>query len=250
MSLRTVTERESKSARLVEELEEQLNSSFDSHQLAHNRFSTIQTESVSARKEMERELEEQRTKTSTLEVIAPNIPSFFRSRTDFRQQQLVILKRQSMASNSSNNNSESLWPEAIVLNRSGSPRLPPAPNVLPTPPPSIPLPRLPGSSDPITATPSMPNGLERARSPLQRATSPGLGPSPPGSQHASKDVDPALSQLVEEQEARIRTIEKHLFAEKQLTATLEEALVDLETTSNRTKAEMDGWRKRLSLIHI
>lgn len=53
-----------------------------------------------------------------------------------------------------------------------------------------------------------------------------------------------MSQLIEEQEARIRTIEKHLFAEKQLTATLEEALVDLETSANRTKAEMENWRKK------
>ena len=64
-----------------------------------------------------------------------------------------------------------------------------------------------------------------------------------------------MVQLLEEQEARIRTIEKHLFAEKQLTATLEEALVDLETSANRTKSEMDSWRKKcttleLSLIHI
>jgi len=53
-----------------------------------------------------------------------------------------------------------------------------------------------------------------------------------------------MIQLLEEQEARIRTIEKHLFAEKQLTATLEEALVDLETSANRTKSEMDSWRKK------
>ena len=57
-----------------------------------------------------------------------------------------------------------------------------------------------------------------------------------------------MSQLVEEQETRIRTIEKHLFAEKQLTATLEEALVDLETTSNRTRSEMESWRKRCTSL--
>lgn len=68
--------------------------------------------------------------------------------------------------------------------------------------------------------------------------------SPPGSRHASKDVGPGMSQQLEEQESRIRTIEKHLFAEKQLTATLEEALVDLETSANRTKGEMEGWRKK------
>jgi chromosome segregation ATPase len=53
-----------------------------------------------------------------------------------------------------------------------------------------------------------------------------------------------MTQMIEEQEARIRTIEKHLFAEKQLTATLEEALVDLETSANRTKTDMDGWKRK------
>lgn len=43
---------------------------------------------------------------------------------------------------------------------------------------------------------------------------------------------------------RIRTIEKHLYAEKQLTATLEEALVDLESQGNKVKMEMEGWKKK------
>ena len=51
-------------------------------------------------------------------------------------------------------------------------------------------------------------------------------------------------QLIEDQEARIRTIEKHLNAEKQLTATLEEALVDLETQSNKVRADLDSWKKK------
>lgn len=57
-----------------------------------------------------------------------------------------------------------------------------------------------------------------------------------------------LTSVVEEQEARIRTIEKHLFAEKQLTATLEEALVDIETAQNRTRSEMDAWRKKCTSL--
>lgn len=57
-----------------------------------------------------------------------------------------------------------------------------------------------------------------------------------------------MSQQLEEQEARIRTIEKHLFAEKQLTATLEEALVDLETSANRTKSEMESWRRKCAQL--
>ena len=72
--------------------------------------------------------------------------------------------------------------------------------------------------------------------------------SPPGSRHASRDVSTSAQQQIEETEARIRTIEKHLFAEKQLTATLEEALVDLETSANRTKAEMEQWRKKATSL--
>ena len=92
---------------------------------------------------------------------------------------------------------------------------------LPSPPPAIPLPPLPPNSPPPTQV---------------------NAPSPPASRHQSKDI--AHAQLVEDQEARIRTIEKHLFAEKQLTATLEEALVDLETSANRTKTDMDGWKRK------
>lgn len=39
-------------------------------------------------------------------------------------------------------------------------------------------------------------------------------------------------------------MEKHLFAEKQLTATLEEALVDLESQANETKRDMEIWKKK------
>lgn len=66
--------------------------------------------------------------------------------------------------------------------------------------------------------------------------------SPPASRHASKEL--VSAQLVEDQEARIRTIEKHLHAEKQLTATLEEALMDLETQTNKVKTDMETWKKK------
>lgn len=91
---------------------------------------------------------------------------------------------------------------------------------LPSPPPAIPLPPLPPGSPPPQTN----------------------APSPPTSRHQSKDI--AHAQLVEDQEARIRTIEKHLFAEKQLTATLEDALTDLESSSSKTKAEMETFRKK------
>ena len=96
---------------------------------------------------------------------------------------------------------------------------------LPSPPPAIPLPPLPTTGNP---TNSPPNTGYAARD-TQAA-------------YGSRDVQAA--QLAEEQEARIRTIEKHLYAEKQLTATLEDALVDLETSNNKFKADMEAWKKK------
>jgi kinesin family protein 4/21/27 len=93
---------------------------------------------------------------------------------------------------------------------------------LPSPPPAIPLPPLPS----IASTTSANAG----------------GISPPSSRHTSKEL--VNAQLVEDQEARIRTIEKHLYAEKQLTATLEEALGDLEAQSNKIKTDMEAWKKK------
>ncbi|KAJ5946812.1 hypothetical protein N7454_003651 [Penicillium verhagenii] len=90
---------------------------------------------------------------------------------------------------------------------------------LPSPPPAIPLPPLPTIA----------------------AGSNGSA-SPPSSRHASKEL--VNAQLVEEQEARIRTIEKHLYAEKQLTATLEEALGDLEAQSSKVKTDCEAWKKK------
>ncbi|MCJ1391359.1 hypothetical protein MMC18_004222 [Xylographa bjoerkii] len=95
---------------------------------------------------------------------------------------------------------------------------------LPSPPPAIPLPPLPTS---------LPNIAEATSAP--RA-------SPPPSNHVGKDS--VSAQLAEDQEARISTIQKHLFAEKQLTATLEEALVDLETQGNKVKADVEAWKKK------
>lgn len=88
---------------------------------------------------------------------------------------------------------------------------------LPSPPPAIPLPPLPAQAT---------------------ANNANNGPAPVNA-HEYVSV-----QYAEDQEARIRTIEKHLFAEKQLTATLEEALVDLEHSGNKTKGDLDTWKKK------
>lgn len=239
-------EKEKKSSRLVDELEEQLNSNYDSHHQSMNKRSSPS--------ELERELESQKAKNQALEVsFTPTARERCRV-ANTSQKQLEVLHRQSAQSNGSGNlNRESLSPDpaTAALGRNGSGasqgRKSNGTTALPTPPPSIPLPPLPNS--PVSGTPQIPNGIDgRANSPPLRRTSPIPSTSPPGSRHTSNEVPPGTSQQLEEQETRIRTIEKHLYAEKQLTATLEEALVDLETSANRTKVEMETWRKKCTSL--
>lgn len=102
---------------------------------------------------------------------------------------------------------------------------------LPSPPPVIPLPPLPGNAGTAQI------GLAPSSSPVPHTPT-------QGSLSSRNSKDTAATQIQEDQEARIRTIEKHLFAEKQLTSTLEEALTDLERQSNKVKADCDAWRRR------
>lgn len=219
--LEKVSEREQKSARLVEELEEQLNQNWDQHEAANNRLSALQTErsrelqdAIVHGESMSKEVEDSRIRIALLEVSRLSSRSIII--TYKLQSQLVDAKR--------NSNRVSIDPRED-LQRSNSnnsnARKSTAHTSLPSPPPAIPLPPLPPGSPP----PHQVNA-----------------PSPPTSRHQSKDI--AHAQLVEDQEARIRTIEKHLFAEKQLTATLEDALTDLEASSSKTKSESEQYRKK------
>ncbi|THX57216.1 hypothetical protein D6D06_03859 [Aureobasidium pullulans] len=263
-------ENERKSAALVQELEDQLNSTYDLHQDTSNRLSAIQSErhtqleeATSAKNEMKKELEDARLKVSLLES------------------QLAELQRRSMASTSRdslNYARESLSPEAAafalartssqtsLMNRpkSSATVATNATSGLPSPPPAIPLPPIPtpglnGLSPFLSQSSSIPMGLgidARTSSPAPTTTftasSPpgtphhGSFPQPPSTAPSTMQPDPGYAQMIEEQESRIRTIEKHLFAEKQLTATLEEALVDLETSQNKTRQDLESWRKKCS----
>lgn len=217
--LERVSDKERKSSRLVQELEDQLNQNWDQHEAANNRLSALQTErsrelqdTVVYREQLEKDLEESRAKINLLEVCISRATS---NKANDAQSQVADAKRNSgrvsmdpredlQRSNSNNSTARK------SLNMS-----------LPSPPPAIPLPPLPPNSPPPTQM---------------------NAPSPPASRHQSKDI--AHAQLVEDQEARIRTIEKHLFAEKQLTATLEDALTDLESSSQKTKSDLDQYRKK------
>jgi chromosome segregation ATPase len=213
-----ITAEQKKSARLVDELEEQIANSFDLH---NNRLSSMQNERQQALVEanarietMEKEIDSHRTHITQLEVTTP--PSSPPPNPNARQSQIKHTSTQVDSAQTTNgrDRSPSL---SSNLRKSASAAS------LPSPPPAIPLPPLP----------NMPNIA---------GVSGNGSTSPPGSRHTSKEL--VTTQLIEDQEARIRTIEKHLNAEKQLTATLEEALVDLETQSNKVKSDMEGWKKK------
>jgi len=198
--------RNKKNSRLIEELEDQLQNNFDQAQVATNRLSTLQSErnakldeANSARLRLQTELESIKEEYASLQVCSPVA----------QQSQLIANPLQARY-------------DGVVSegphrsNSNGHLKKSPSVASLPSPPPAIPLPPLPGnSSGAVSPTPGRP---------------------------ASKDI--GHSQIQEDQEARIRLIEKHLMAEKQLTATLEEALTDLERQQNKIKADCDAWRRR------
>lgn len=181
-----------KHSRLVEELEDQLQTNYDQAQITSNRLSTLQSERqqefeqiAAARIKAQADLEQLREEHAALQA---------------RLEQNEGVQR----SNSMNSQ----------VRRSASH------TSLPSPPPAIPLPPLPGGG----------------------SISPPPGASPTTGRPQSNDL--AMAQIREDQDARIRTIERHLNAEKQLTSTLEEALTDLERQSNKVKADCEAWRKR------
>ncbi|KAI9650774.1 hypothetical protein NHQ30_000804 [Ciborinia camelliae] len=203
-----------KNSRLVEELEDQLASNFDEHQAANNRLSTLQTERNAQLDEAN--INALRAQTE-LDAMKEDYAAL--------QAKLDEVLQSDPNNKRSNSINSRLHKSASVTS-------------LPSPPPAIPLPPLPGTAGTAQAGPAPP-------------TSP-VPPTPTqGSFNSrnSKDMA-AAAQIQEDQEARIRTIEKHLFAEKQLTSTLEEALTDLERQSNKVKADCDAWRRRANELEV
>ncbi|KAL9613690.1 MAG: hypothetical protein Q9167_001767 [Letrouitia subvulpina] len=197
--LSRIKEEKETASRIVNELEDQLMQSYDQHKVTSSRLSVLNAnrdqalnEALAAKTKLEEDLESYRRQLDQAE-------GQLRGSTG----QQPYERSNSLTSN---------------LRKSGSA------TSLPSPPPAIPLPPLPGQ---VAA-----NTPAAANSSNSTATS-------PVSAHEFVSV-----QYAEDQEARIRTIEKHLFAEKQLTATLEEALVDLEHQGNKTKGDLEAWKKK------
>lgn len=197
-----------KNSRLVDELEEQLQSNFDQVQMTNNRLSTLHErnaqleDALAAKTQLQHELDALREQHAALQVRVG------REAFGFTFSDQAQAKKNSMTNGETIGRSDSLNGQVVRKNASIS--------SLPSPPPAIPLPPLPSNTS-GTASPT------------------------PGMRPPSKDM---MYQIQEDQEARIRQIEKHLSAEKQLTSTLEEALTDLERQSNKVKTDCDAWRRR------
>lgn len=208
-----------KNSRLVEELEDQLQTNFDQTQMTNNRLSTLQTErnaqldeANAARSKLQSELDTIKEEYASLQVCAIRVPW-----VDFPRDTNADAQKAKFESSNSVDGPQRTNSMNSHLRKSASVAS------LPSPPPAIPLPPLPSTS---------------SGAPASVSGQPGSPTGRPG----SKDI--AISQIQEDQEARIRTIEKHLHAEKQLTQTLEEALTDLEHQQNKIKADCDAWRRR------
>lgn len=98
---------------------------------------------------------------------------------------------------------------------------------LPSPPPAIPLPPLPAKAVASPTASSFPQNTHAAAA----------------SDKLQKDLE-ALSSVLSDRDNHMRQMEKHLIAEKQLTQTLEEALADLEAGQKRSKADVEGWKRK------
>jgi kinesin family protein 4/21/27 len=209
-------EKEGRARRLVDDLEGQLHSTFETSQAATSRLSLMQTtrdselqEARAAHHKAQEEIVALNGRVEQLEV-SDQIVQWRSNSQQPQSQRSSTMLHPSPTPDSQPNGSERTASMSSIR-KSGSVQS------LPSPPPAIPLPPLPG-----LASPNPSNSSHRPTSPAKDAS----------------------LQRIEEQEARIKTIEKHLFAEKQLTATLEEALVDLETQGNKVKNEVEAWKKK------
>ncbi|RMZ77447.1 hypothetical protein DV738_g4437, partial [Chaetothyriales sp. CBS 135597] len=242
----SLKEEHTKKATLIDELEDQLQNSFDQH---NNRISVITATGNQALMEaqqrialLEREVVDRRRSYQESDGGG--------SRTNTMKSTQRPQSPLSDANHRSNSLSSNLRKSASIAS-------------IPSPPPAIPLPPIPTIPGISTTAPNSAGPGQASSPPQSRHTSKEVAgaaltasasattspyPASPVSQSFARDTNATAlrrqSALIEEQESRLRTVEKHLYAEKQLTATLEEALVDLETQSNKLRADADVWKKK------
>ncbi|KAI5815325.1 hypothetical protein BZA77DRAFT_355437 [Pyronema omphalodes] len=210
--LQKLMEKEKKHTNLINSLEQELTFAFDQGQEATNNLAALTKDYeavVAEREELTASAEEKAAESQKIiEGLQEEIAKL-KAKLAEVEQELQNLGARAQRSNSTSSNSNS-----NNVRKSNSSVV-----TLPSPPPAIPLPPLPASSSPP----------------------PGAGPT----RRPSKDY---VSAHMEDQEARIKTLEKQLQAEKALTATLEEALTDCEKTMKRLTSDRDSFQQKASLV--
>ena len=237
---------------MIEELEQQLQSSFDQH---NKRVSSLQAQGSQALNEAQTRITRLEKEVDVRKSLVESEAAASRSNTmkSTHRPHSPMTDGNGQRSNSMTSN---LRKSASIAS-------------LPSPPPSMPLPPLPAIPagvivGNVTSNPSPPNSRHTSKEIIPNpqmlsATSPQTQqapaspsfPTPPPSNTTSTATQDRNSHqlarssaLLEETESKLRTVEKHLHAEKQLTATLEEALVDLETQGNKLRADAEAWKKK------
>ena len=206
-----------RAANLVEELEEQLSSSYDQQQANTSRLSLLNsthtsqqhavTEANATVTTLEKQLESSQSQVEQLQVNLRHI--------NLSREPLTAVQTQLRESAQIDRLSSS----ALNLRKSASV------TSLPSPPPAIPLPPLPAGAITSPTSATFPSSIQQP-------------------QQSDTTAISQLNQTLSDRDAHIKQMEKHLFAEKQLTATLEEALVDLENQGKRTKQDMESYKKK------
>jgi chromosome segregation ATPase len=220
--------------KMIEDLEQQLQTSYDQH---NNRVSLLQAQSSQALVEAQQRIA---LLEKDIDIRRSVVDSDAASRSNTIRSQHRPHSPVSDGQTRSNSMTSNLRKSASIVS-------------LPTPPPAIPLPPIP--SMPAVSV-SLPTSVNQPSPPASRHTSKELPLHNPHSTHSAslaisaarhsailEEKEARIRQL-EEQEARLRKTEKHLHAEKQLTTTLEEALVDSETKSNKWRVEAESWKQK------
>lgn len=202
LELQKTIAKEQGHSKLLEELEQQLTYTFDESQETANRLKELTSEHESLRTTSD-------ASAQTIATLESEIAALKTRVTELELELSTVGARAQSRSNSTSSTNAALRKSSSSVS-------------LPSPPPAIPLPPLPGA---LPATPA--------------ATSPSIARRP------SKDY---VATHIEDQEARIKTLEKQLQAEKALTATLEEALTDCEKTMKRLTTDRDSFQARASQV--
>ncbi|CAZ85822.1 unnamed protein product [Tuber melanosporum] len=212
-----LSKKEAKHAKLLEDLEQQLTFTFDQGQENATKLADVTAEYERLQQEKKALVAESTAKNAEsqqlIESLTDEVASLQTKLAEVQMELQGLGGARAQRSNSTSSN--------------GNLRKSTSTTSLPSPPPAIPLPPLPSNAASPLASPVQPP------------------PTPSMSRHPSKDYVVAH---MEDQEARIKTLEKQLQAEKALTITLEEALTDCENKMKSLRSDRDSFQAKASQV--